>query len=125
MNIVFDISTFQRYTSGAVLPSAEVFIGLNNLGINLDWFVSGGGEMYAANRAQPVTYSCNGVAVHQNNGMLQVRDVSRDSAGRGSRICEWVQHYLETHSADECAWLEVAMAKAFPEFGEWKKGAGR
>lgn len=116
-------STFQRYTSGAVPPSAEVFVGLHlNIGISLDWFVTGQGDMYAANRIPSVTYNGNSVAVHQNNGMLQVRESTSDSSGRGSRICLWVQHYIETHSADECAWLDVAMGKAFPEYAEWKKG---
>lgn len=124
---VIRYETFNSYATGRAEPKAVFFRAMFDFGINVDWLLTGEGEMYRANRADHVrvSYSGTGVAVNSLLDSSGVRETSRDSAGRGSRICQWVQHYVETHSADECAWLEVAMAKEFPDFAEWKKGQGR
>lgn len=118
--------TVLNYSNGSRQPGWEFLKALHDFGINLDWFVSQEGEMYRANRADHVriSYSGNGVAVHQNNGSIGVADASA-GGGRSHRICEFVQWWMENRSADDQAWLEQQLARAVPEYLDWKKGAGR
>ena len=95
---------------------------LKTSSVSLDWIITGEGEKYRVNARPIISYSGNGIAVHQNHGSIGVGEALRDSAGRGSRMCQWIRHYMDTHTADECAWLEVEMGKHFPEFLYWKKG---
>lgn len=116
-------STMNNYSRGHSEPKFEFFQRLHEFGINLDWLIAGEGEMYRANRPDQVriSYSGNGVAVHQNNGSIGVAEASA-GGGRSHRICEFVQWWMENRSADDQAWLEQQLARAVPEYAQWKKG---
>ncbi|WP_143594335.1 helix-turn-helix domain-containing protein [Thiothrix eikelboomii] len=90
-------STFQRYTSANSVPSAEVFLGLHyHLGINLSWFVTGEGSMFRDGEHSP-----------------QAR------AQTSLLLCQWIEHYASTRTKAELNWLEVEIARQYPEFNAW------
>lgn len=88
-------STFQRYTSGKVAPSAEVFVGLHHQNIDLNWFVSGKGEMYRSELSNEIR-EC-----HSSYGVDTLPAELLD------RISSW----WSTASQRERMWLLVSMER--------------
>lgn len=120
--------SFNNYASGKVEPKAGFFAAMYEFGINLDWLIAGEGEMYRANRPDQVnkiSYSGNGVAVHNNHGMIGVGEATADTGGRGLRLCDFVRWWMETHSTDDQAWLESQIKRSIPEYEAWLKGQGK
>ncbi len=98
---------------------------LKKTGVSIDWLLTGEGEMYRANRSASsgTTYRDNGIAVHTNNGNIGIGTQNNDSGGRGNRLCQFALWWMEKHSEDEQAWLEQQIARAVPEYAEWRKEA--
>lgn len=119
--------TLGNWSRAGATPGWEFLVASHERGFSLDYVVMGEGEMYRANRPDQVrvTYSGNGVAVHQNNGSLQVNEQSADTGGRSSRLCQFARWWMETRSADDQAWLESQIKRAVPEYAEWVKGQGK
>ena len=126
-------STFNNYANGTSEPKANFFVALYQFGINLDWFITGEGAMYRADRAdhrQDVVNHGKGAAVVTtgvNNGTIVAEgsyNPNQIKGGRGLRLCQWIEDYVAAHSEDECAWLEIEVSRHFAEYVEWKRGKG-
>lgn len=87
--------TVYNYSSGRSLPKADFIYALYKEGVNIVWFVTGDGKMFTD------CDDCN-------------------LSDRGSRLCAWINHYMETHEKDDRAWFDVEMSRKFPEYKDWK-----
>lgn len=96
-------STMQKYTKKVSKPTAGLYIALYNYGVNLHWFISGEGAMFRGDSEDSGDHEAG----------------SRDR--RDLQICAWIKHYMQTHGEDEQVWLDVELARNFPEYKEWKK----
>lgn len=126
--IKWPYQTVLNYSNGSRQPGWEFIKALHDFGINIDWVMDGNGEMYRANRSDQLvrmTYQGNGVAVHNNHGMIGVGEASADTGGRGLRLCDFVKWWMENRTADDQAWLESQIKRAVPEYAEWLKGQGK
>lgn len=117
--------TLLNYSNGSREPKWDFLLTLHEWGLNIDWFFGSSDEMYRANRADQFSYTGNGVAVHNNHGSIGVGEISSNSGGRDLRLCQFAKWWMDTHSADDQAWLEVQIKRAVPEYAEWLKGQGR
>ncbi|OQW99816.1 MAG: hypothetical protein BWK73_49780 [Thiothrix lacustris] len=108
-----------------VTPAYLLQAMIRQHGFDGHWLLTGIGDHYFSNRQPVISYSGNGVAVHTNHGNIGVGEASTDTGGRGLRLCDFVQWWMDTHSADDQAWLESQIARAVPEYADWKKGSGR
>lgn len=98
--------TLQKYSSGKNSASTKLYLGLYSIGVNLNWFVSGKGDVFLKSHS----YS-------QTN-----EQVTNDAAAtyRGNIICDWIREYMISKSPDERIWLDVELAKKFPEYAQFK-----
>jgi len=101
-------SNLQKYATGVSKPTAGLYIALYDVGVNLHWFVSGQGAMFRG--AVNETPASDGT---------EAKKINND---RGLIICDWIKHYMNTHSKDEQAWFDVELSRQFPQYKEWKEG---
>lgn len=125
-------STFHHYASGRSVPKLDFFVSIFHLGINLDWFMTGEGEMYRANRPDQLMiddrspkYGKGSAVVNQsgiNNGNIvtAVGYNESNTGGRAERICTFVRDYMQSHDGEDQIWLEKQLERAVPEYKEWK-----
>lgn len=124
--------TLLNYSNGSRQPKWDFLILLDNIGINLRWFVTGKGNMYRRDTSlavhqRVVNHGRESAVVSSgiNNGTIVNRagqgepEVGSDRAGT---LCAWINDYMKNHSDDEGAWLDVEMGRKFPEYKEWKNG---
>lgn len=95
--------TLMNYSNGSREPKWDFLKLLHGAGINLDWFVTGKGEMYRTARDKLVT-----------------TDLA-DSNIREARLCQFVHEFLSKTDDDNGAWLEVQLSRCIPEYEAWKK----
>lgn len=48
-----------------------------------------------------------------------------DGSKKAARLCAWLQDYASTHTKEELHWLEVEIARRFPEFNQWLENQGQ
>ena len=114
-------STMLNYSQGKSVPKFDFILALHNFGINLDWFVTGVGEMYRANRdVAPLAYQFPNVTKK-----VGVEESNADTGGRALRLCEFAKWWMANRSPDDHVWLEKQIERNVPEYAEWKKGAGK
>ena len=129
---VIRYETFNSYASGKVEPKAAFFAHMHEFGINIEWLITGEGEMYRANRADvrqdvAVSYArdSNVVTTGVNNGHIVaevgLQRYNTDQGGRGQRLCEWIADYAASHSDADVGCLMERMRRAFPEFEGWER----
>lgn len=118
-------TTFHHYASGRSVPKLDFFIALHNFGINLDWFMTGVGEMYRANREDQRAVAYQFADVGKLMQSTKVEESSADTGGRASRLCEFAKWWMVNRSPDDHAWLEGQIKRAVPEYEAWLKGEGR
>lgn len=111
-------STFQRYSSGTTEPRAELFTALFiKIGISLDWFVSGQGEMFRADYNR----QANAQNAVKQAVTAATAPTSADLSKREVRLCQFVRWWMDTHEPDDQVWFEKQIERAVPEYAEWKK----
>ena len=131
--------TLLNYSNGSRQPGWETLKVLHDFGINLDWFVTGEGQMYRANREEAVVEkavssvwtgyvprhsdAAQSQIQSQSGGM--VRERTNDTGGRSNRLCQFARYWMETKPADDQAWLEKQIERAVPEYADWKRSDGR
>lgn len=120
--------TIHNYSSGRSEPTAGFFAALYRIGINLDWFVAGEGDMYRANRVirePPAVYGKGATVVTTgvNNGhIVTAGSQSRRESGmsRESLLCVFISEFAKTHDADDLIWLEKQFERVVPEYKDWR-----
>lgn len=62
----------------------------------MDWILSGEGSMFRDGEHSP--------QARAQNSLL---------------LCQWIEHYAATRTKAELSWLEVEIARQYPEFNAW------
>ena len=99
--------TLLNYASGSRQPKWDLLQTLHNsIGLNLAWFVTGQGPMYG----------------HQlTNGTAEEGATYNVKSEREMRLVAFIQDWIKEHEEAEQAWLEVQLARAVPEYGDYLK----
>ncbi|WP_157832858.1 helix-turn-helix domain-containing protein [Thiolinea disciformis] len=123
-------STFHNYASGRSEPKLDFFACMYDYDINLDWLITGEGQMFrgqSGTNQTVVTYGKGSTVVSTgvNHGHIVAEGKntyveSRD--GRAAVICDFVRAFASEHGADDVVWLEKQLERAVPEFRDWKEG---
>lgn len=104
--------TLLNYSNGSREPKWDFLKLLHEqLGVNLDWFVSGNGPLYREQRD-------NGDKNPQNAENQRYNE-------RAGNICSWVENYMNNSDPDEQTWLDVEMSRHFPEYKQFKQSKWR
>ena len=94
-------SSLYKWVAGTSQPSARLYEGLYGLGVNVNWFISGEGDVMRD-------------AISGNN--------DSQSADNEIQIVQWVKEYWEGAEPDERIWLDVEMKRCFKDYKAWKQG---
>jgi len=95
--------TLMNYSNGSREPKWDFLRLLHESGINLDWFVTGKGEMYRVKRDTSTT------------------TINVDNNSREARLYRFIHEFLVMADDDQSAWFEVQLSRCFPEYKQWKK----
>lgn len=89
-------SSFNTYANGTTEPKASFFLAMFNYGVNIHWLLTGEGSMFRDGEHSP---------------QAQAQD--------SLLLCQWIEHYAATRTKAELSWLEVEIARQYPEFNAW------
>ena len=109
--------TLQHYLEGRA-PSAEFLIEFNRVwGVSADWILTGKGQMYFNEEAlkdylKPAPGEIDNVADEKNH-------YSYPSNARAQRLNNFINHWMENHSDDEQAWLEIDFKQHYQDYALW------
>lgn len=82
-------------------------------GVSIDWLLEGVGTRYLERAGQVKEPAATPYAAAPNGSK------------KAARLCAWLQDYASTHTKEEFHWLEVEIARRFPEFNQWLENQGQ
>lgn len=129
-------STVGTWRKRDSIPYAECEYFFREMNISMDWMLTGQGEMYRDNRPTQVSQDVRNYGkdsnvvtqhgVHNNTHIVAKAGEgyprSADKGGRDTRLCQFIEWWMESHDPDDQAWLEKQIERAVPEYAQWKKG---
>lgn len=96
-------SVLRQYLSGKSEPTRPVLIALASAaGVDLAWLATGEGRCRQLDEGGPIP----------------VEDLPVES------MRTWLLDWWRSASKDERVWLQIEMARCFPEYADWKKKTG-
>lgn len=111
------LAAWQSYEQGVRVPGGEVYFELLGLGININWLLSGQGEMLLE-QPNPVPQQ------EQTDNMQGIIDDAIDLAALMYMPSEDFWHLFNKYgklSPAQSGWTQLEVAKRFPEFRKWLK----
>lgn len=110
-DINFSEKSLGTYINGKSLPKFDFFYALYEAGYNINWLISGEGQMYRSqNQIQEALSS------------YQPQQALIDNHAK-SEITAFIDYWFQISSDKEKAWLEVQMERCFPEFNEFRNSS--
>jgi transcriptional regulator with XRE-family HTH domain len=87
-------ATLQKYTANKMVPGGELVIKIcTELGISIDWLLTGQGEMY------------------------RTKTEATKETTKG--ITKWLSTWWDGANEEDKHWLNGQMKRCFPEYAEW------
>lgn len=109
--------TLLNYSNGSREPKWDFLKALHEFGINLDWFLTGQGEMFRADYNR----QANAQNAVKQAVTAATASTAADLSKREVRLCQFVRWWMDTHEPDDQVWFEKQIERAVPEYAEWKK----
>ena len=109
--------TLLNYSNGSREPKWDFLKVLHEFGINLDWFLTGQGEMFRADYNR----QANAQNAVKQAVTAATAPTAADLSKREVRLCQFVRWWMDTHEPDDQVWFEKQIERAVPEYAEWKK----
>lgn len=109
--------TLLNYSNGSREPKWDFLKALYEFGINLDWFLTGQGEMFRADYNR----QANAQNAVKQAVTAATAPTAADLSKREVRLCQFVRWWMDTHEPDDQVWFEKQIERAVPEYAEWKK----
>lgn len=94
-------STIGNWRKRQSVPYSECEFMFFEHNASMDWILTGEGSMFRSNQF-------SNVAPQEKN----------------SQLAQWVNHYAETRTRREFEWLEMEIARQFPEYNAWRLEQG-
>ena len=92
-------SSLHKWATGNAKPNVRLYEGLYALGVDINWFISGEGQVLRNARSD---------------------NQSAESIENEISIVSWVKEYWETAEPDERIWLDVEMRRCFKDYSQFK-----
>lgn len=121
-------NSVHNYATDKSKPRWDFFAALYDLGVDLNWFISGKGEMYRQDAAN-INLTANNnkgestiVQTGINHGQVIAQGGGQQysSEGRATRLGKFIHSWMDTHDEDDQAWLEKQIERAVPEYKTWR-----